>query len=792
MDSDAKGLWVRDPTSPMKEFLRRLLRPAFLGWVAWRIMGSFTGSWARARLRGSVGRAAMRTALLAFCVVSAGYPGRAHAQTATALAPVDDTVGVILGGDGRVYGTNNDAVSGNATVFSMNADGSGFASVYTVTGATLYGLVQGGDGRLYGVASQGSQSELFALTTDGATFSVLHTFPWGLGGAVPTQVPLIIGNDGRLYGTTLDSMDGGIMTVFATNTDGTGFTTLYTFPNYGTAAYPFGVIQGSDGRLYGTTLGGMDGTTSGTVFALNTDGTGYTELYVFENADLPFNGVIQGSDGRLYGIFMGSVGSTIGQFMYALNTDGTGFTTPMLLDIPDGDQCVANLLQGRDGLLYGMASATPLLTAFDASGANAEGQGYMFSVARDGSDFATLCPVPAGYFNSGLVQDGSGRLYGSSSTEVYRFLAPLTTSLTAPTTVVAGGTLTLAEGPPAAGYSYQWLYEGADIAGATSTQLTVPAIGTAQAGYYTLLTTSPNATESATTTHVSITSNAWLANLSSRMLVAPAQSADDILIAGFVTSGTSGKQLLLRGIGPSLATVGVSSGLLADPELTLYSGQSVLAGPFSSWASSLSTLFTQLGAFPLPGGSADAATSMSVSPGAYTAELTSTNGRDGIGMVEIYDADHGAPPNRLVNLSVRGYVGTGANVLIGGFVIAGSSSETVLIRAIGPGLMQYMANIEGLLWDPVLTVFDSSGKTVATITGWSQLPQVGNSTVAAGFQAATNAAMESAGAFAIAPGADSAMVLTLPPGDYTAQVSSASGATGIALFEVYEVPGNSD
>lgn len=739
-------------------------------------------------LRGGTGWRAVSAALLVLCAMCAGAPGRALAQTATTLASVDDTVGVILGSDGRIYGALNDTTSGNGTVFSMNTDGSGFANLYTVDGGTLYGLVQGGDGRLYGLASEGGQAEVFALTSDGTTFSVLHTFPGAVTGGVPTQVPLIIGNDGRLYGTTAGITLSGIATVFAINTDGTGFTTLYTFQNDATAGGVdiLGIIQGSDGRLYGTTLGGPSGS-SGAVFALNTDGTGFTQLYTFGFLLLPANGVIQGSDGRLYGVVFGSVGSTIGQFVYALNTDGTGYTTLCLVGTDSG-QCETNLLQGRDGLLYGMVSAEPLLTAYGAAASTAEGQGCIFSVATDGSDCACICTAPPGYFNSGLVQDASGRLYGSCSTAVYSFLAPLSTSRAAPTTVSAGATLTLGGSPPATGYSYQWLYEGADIAGATGSQLVVPLIATSQAGYYTLLTTSPGGTQSASVTYVSVASNAWLVNLSARALVAPAQGGDDILIAGFVTSGAGAKQVLLRGVGPSLASLGVSSGLLADPQLTLYSGQSVLAGPLGGWAPSLSTLFAQLGAFPLLAGSADAATSISVSPGPYTVQLTSKSGHDGIGVVEIYDADNGAPANRLTNLSARGFVGTGANVLFGGFVIAGSTPKTVLVRGIGPGLMQYLYNSGEALWDPVLTVFDNSRNVVATIEGWGQLPSAGNSTVVAGLQPATNAVMVSAGAFQLSYTQDAAMVLTLPPGAYTAQVSSASGSTGIALIEVYEVP----
>jgi uncharacterized repeat protein (TIGR03803 family) len=730
----------------------------------------------------------MRVAFLALCVLSAMHPGRVAAQNATILAEVDDTSGVMLGGDGRIYGTNNDSVSGNGTVFSMNPDGSGFANLHTVTGATLFSLAQGGDGRLYGVANGTAQSELFALTTDGATYSILHTFIGGVIGAGPTQPPLIIGRDGRLYGITQDSAGLGVATIFAINTDGTGFTTLYMFPNldgFSVLVYPTGVVQGSDGRLYGTTEGGMEGT-SGTVFALNTDGTGYTELHVFEDINFPYTGVIQGNDGRLYGVFLGG-GSAFGQYVFALNIDGSGYTVLCPLELQDA-QCETNLLQGRDGRLYGMGSPGPPITVGSRPSSAAAGQGLIFSVALDGSDFEILCAVPAGYFNSGLVQDANGRLYGSSDADAYSFLAPLTSVRNVSIAVGAGGILTLTGGPPAAGYSYQWLFEGADVPGATGSQLTMSEIGTTQAGDYTLLANSPSGKESASTTLVSVTSNSWLTNLSARARVDPAQSGGDILIAGFVTTGTSGKKVLVRGVGPSLAAVGVSDGLLADPKLTIYSGQSVRAGPFGGWDSSLATLFLKLGAFPLPGGSTDAATSIVVSPGAYTAELTSQSGQNGMGLVEIYDADQGAPANRLTNLSARGYVGTGDNVFIGGFVIAGSSSKTVLIRGIGPGLEGYISSPEAYLPDPVLTVFDSSGRKVATINHWNQLPTAGSSTVAAGLQAATIPVMNSVGAFVTSYDTDAAMVLTLPRGSYTVQVSSASGATGTVLFEVYEVP----
>jgi len=163
-------------------------------------------------------------------------------------------------------------------------------------------------------------------------------------------------------------------------------------------------------------------------------------------------------------------------------------------------------------------------------------------------------------------------------------------------------------------------------------------------------------------------------------------------------------------------------------------------------------------------------------------------------MVEIYDADQGAPTNRLINLSARAYVGTGANILIGGFVIGGSSSETVLIRGVGPGLGLF--NLSGTLAQPLLTVYDGNPtnsslgpQVIAKVQGWGGSAMQGASAVTARIEPATASDMGLAGAFSLAVGsADSAMVLTLPPGAYTAEVSGADGGTGIALVEIYEIP----
>jgi kumamolisin len=145
-----------------------------------------------------------------------------------------------------------------------------------------------------------------------------------------------------------------------------------------------------------------------------------------------------------------------------------------------------------------------------------------------------------------------------------------------------------------------------------------------------------------------------------------------------------------------------------------------------------------------------------------------------------------APPQRLVNISVRSQVETGANITIAGFVIQGpaGTTKTVLVRGVGPGLAAF--GVDGALAGTVLGVYDSNAE-IASNSGWGNDPVAGTSTVAAGYRRATAADMAAVGAFALAAGsADSAMVLTLPPGNYSAEISGAGNTTGVALSEVYE------
>jgi len=271
-------------------------------------------------------------------------------------------------------------------------------------------------------------------------------------------------------------------------------------------------------------------------------------------------------------------------------------------------------------------------------------------------------------------------------------------------------------------------------------------------------------------------SAARLVNLSVRTT---AGAGDQSLIVGFVISSSSSstKPMLVRGIGPTLASFGVA-GALADPQLALYgSGANALLTTNDNWgsalnASQISQAASTLGAFGLSSTSRDAALYAGLPLGSYSAQVLSSSG-SGIALVELYDGDRNVPA-RLINISARSQVGTGANILIAGFVIQGSGTKTVLLRAVGPGLAAF--GVQGALADPTLSVF--SGSTlVSSNDDW------GSGTSAAEVAQAS----VTAGAFALANGSkDAAMLVTLPAGAYTAQVSGVGGGTGVALFEAYE------
>jgi hypothetical protein len=274
-----------------------------------------------------------------------------------------------------------------------------------------------------------------------------------------------------------------------------------------------------------------------------------------------------------------------------------------------------------------------------------------------------------------------------------------------------------------------------------------------------------------------------LVNFSARLPVGP--DAGHIAIAGFVVTGSTPKPVLIRAVGPGLRQFGVTDGVSA-PQLQLLDNDRHVIATNSGWNNDaqISTTGDNVGAFHLTSGSLDAAILATLAPGAYTALVSSAS--SGSVLIEVYDGTSNAtvPTKQLINLSSRSFVEAGGP-MIGGFVVSGAETKRVLVRAIGPGLIPF--GVSGVLSDPVVNVYDSTGTLVAQNDNWETgQPMAGKPAPATAAQ--LTAADTAAGAFVLQPGAkDAAVLLTLPPGAYTAVVNGASGATGAALVEIYEV-----
>lgn len=275
-------------------------------------------------------------------------------------------------------------------------------------------------------------------------------------------------------------------------------------------------------------------------------------------------------------------------------------------------------------------------------------------------------------------------------------------------------------------------------------------------------------------------SDARLVNLSSRLRL----SGGDPAITGLVISGTTSKQVLIRAVGPSLSKLGVRSPV-PDPTLELFNAAGGSVAKNSGWSndSRIANAAASVGAFAFTAGSRDAALLVTLAPGAYTAHVRSPN--QGTVLLEMYEVAANAASKPLVNLSTRGTVGTGDDIMVAGLTLSGTEPMKVLIRGVGPGLVVH--GVSGVLGNPVLTLHDGASRVIARNDDWGS-PQGGASVPISGSAAEVSAASSKVGAFALDNGSrDAAMVVTLNPGSYTAIVSGSGGSTGNAMVEVYEV-----
>jgi hypothetical protein len=501
----------------------------------------------------------------------------------------------------------------------------------------------------------------------------------------------------------------------------------------------------------------------------------------------------------LYGAFQSEVGSLAlspqGIFTAGAHSGGGGTASPSVFRFsPDGSQMVDNTgaiwstTTLQQAATLGISSFTDAawsgsaLFTLQTSGAATtvqswSGASFTLGATLPLAGYALgMAPLPNGqtlaitenaYGPIFTVVGSSGQMVSTTALENQ----PLSVGEPTESANPSAGTVTLSLPLNSLGLSYQWQINGVDLPGATQSSVTLTAAQVAAGGSVTAVVT--NLAGNATSVPVTVTAQGCrLVNLSS---LAQIGTGGQALAAGFYTAGGGSKQILFRGIGPTLAEFSVP-GVISDPELTIFNGSSARVAVNNAWGGSatLSQAFAQVGAFALPAGSLDDAALLTLVSGGYTAQVQSASGESGEGMIEIYDADPTMTPTRLVNISTRAVTGASAVPLTAGFSISGPAGqmETVLIRGVGPSLAGF--NVANFLTQPVLNVYDSGGTVIATNSGWGNSSQL-------------SAAFQQTGAFALQPNsADAAVLLTLAPGTYTAQVTSADRSSGVALVEVYE------
>jgi sugar lactone lactonase YvrE len=622
----------------------------------------------------------------------------------------------------------------------------------------------------------------------------------GVGSAATFNRPLGIGIDtsGNVYvadtgnNTVRKITPAGLVSTFAGtagiagSADGTGAAAQFNSP-CGIAVDAAGNVYVSEGvncMIRKITPAGAVSTLAGAAGAAGSaDGTGPAARF-----DHPAGLAVDGA-GNLYVADYtndtirkvtaeGVVTTLAGYREVAASADGTGSAARFW--------CPAGVALDAGGTLYVADSGNNTIRAVTPAGvvttlAGTPGN-WGAPGGTDGTGAAAAFAAPLGI---AVGADGTVYVADTGNAAIRKgvpALAPRIQAQPASQFAAAGASATFSVTASGSGtMSYQWSLNGSAIPGATGPTYTVASAQAVDSGAYTV--TVADATGSVTSgpanLYLSTSSpGSRLVNISTRARVGTGGS---ILIPGFVVGGSGSETLLIRAAGPGLTAFGVP-GALAAPSLTVTAqatGAAVAAN--TGWGTNpdpaqIASTAAQVGAFALASGSLDCAVIVTLQPGAYTVQVSGAGGTTGVALAEVYEVAFTGTA-RLVNLATRAQVGTGGDILISGFVVGGSGTEELLVRADGPGLAAF--GVSGLLAQPSLSVITGAGAPVGSNTQWGANPDPGKVAAAAAF----------VGAFPLAWGsADSAATVSLPPGAYTMQASGAGGTTGIALAEVYVIP----
>jgi len=275
----------------------------------------------------------------------------------------------------------------------------------------------------------------------------------------------------------------------------------------------------------------------------------------------------------------------------------------------------------------------------------------------------------------------------------------------------------------------------------------------------------PTSTPTPTPTPTPSPSGSHFANISTRMDVG---TGNNVMIAGFIVSGSQSKTIIVRALGPTLGSYGVANAL-NDPMLELHDSSGATIATNDDWQTG-SQASQISGSGYAPTNSNEPAVIATLPAGAYTAIVRGYNNSTGVALVEVYELD--TLSTRLSSISTRGWVGTDQNVLIGGLIINGSTSKKLIVRAVGPSLASPPFSVSGTLSNPTLELHDSSGNLLASNDDWGS---------------GTQAAAISASGYQPSNARESAIIAILASGNYTAIVRGVNNSTGIALVDAYDL-----
>lgn len=673
-----------------------------------------------------------------------GYSTRADTATHAFRwsAGVMTDLGTLGGADSHADGINNQGVVVGTSIFAGGVLPT-YAFIYSNVSMADLGTLGGNDSEAYAINSS-NVCVGFSLLSDNVTF---HAFMYA--NATLTDLGTLGGPASKAFGINSAGVIVGRADFGSGSTQHHGF------------SYSNGVM---------TDLGELTGGVSSNAYSINDSGAivgdAMTSGGVAQAASFA-NGVVTG---------LGSLGgATTVSRATQVNNFGTivGFTRLTTAATPEDGFIIINNGAMTDlnsltitGLPGGVTLDTPAINNLGQIVANGSNSiAYLLTPVPGAATHLTVSATTSA--NSGTPTTITVMAYDANNDLATTYTGTVhLTSSDSYAELPANGTLTAGVGT----FAVDFNSGGAQTVTATDT---VTSSITGVSGTITV-TLVPTPTPTPTPTPPP---PARIVNLSARANVG---TGGNVLIAGFVIGGSGTKSVLLRGVGPGLGSPPFNiPGALALPQLTLVNaatGATVTTATAWGGSPALSTVFATVAAFPLATGSADSAVVEALPVGSYTSTIAGVNSTSGLALAEIYDTDFGNPASSLLNISARANVGTGANVLIAGFVLEGALPAKVLLRGIGPTLGQAPFNVPGALSQPQILLYNSTGAELGGSQGWA-----GSSTLSALFA--------QVGAFPLPTNsADAAMVTIIPPGSYTVQLSGQNGTTGIGLLEVYLVP----